>query len=99
MGLSVSPIIAVIVMQDLEIELLARYKSILFYGRYVDAFFMIISKNKLKLLLKFVNYYYPRLKFTHETENNNSINFLDVLVFNNEDRTVSLTYIKKYCLR
>ena len=50
--------------------------------------FIIIAKNKLKLLLKFVNNYHPRLKFTHETENNNSINFLDVLVIENEDYTV-----------
>ena len=84
MGLSVSPIIANIVLQDLEEEFLQRYnKSIILYGRYVDDSFIIIAKNKLKLLLKFLNSYRPLLQFTHEIEKYNSISFLDVSVIKN----------------
>ena len=62
--------------------------------------FIIIAKNKLILLLKFVNNHHPRLKFTHGTENNNSIDFSDFLVIKNEDWTDSIDiYKKKYCLR
>ena len=61
MGLSVSPIIAGIVLQDLEEEFLQRYnKSIKSYGRCVDDdSFIIIEKNQIKLLLKFLNSYHP----------------------------------------
>ena len=56
MGLSVSSIIADIVLQDFEEEYLKRHeKSIAFYGRYVDDSFIIIAKNKLNLLLRFLN--------------------------------------------
>ena len=52
MGLSVSPIIVDIVLQDLKEQFLQRYnKSITFYGRYVNDSFIIIAKNKLKLAL------------------------------------------------
>ena len=81
MGLFVSPIIA-------DIVIFYFFYFFTVKSRYVDQSFIIIAKNKLKLLLKFVNNYHPRLKFTHETENNNSINFLDVLVIENEDYTV-----------
>ena len=59
-GLSVLPIIADIVVHDLE-EFLKRYKSFPFYGRYVDDFFIIIAKNKLNLRLKFAHSYHSRL--------------------------------------
>ena len=66
-------------LQDLEDEFLKRYKkSITFHECYVDDSFIIIVKNNLKLLIKFLNNYYPRLSFTYEIEKYNSISFLDV---------------------
>ena len=98
MGLSVSPIITDIVMQELDEEFLNRYKTIIFYGRFVDDSFIIIAKNELNLLLKSINNYHPRLQLTHEIENNNQLNFLDTLVIKNQDNTVSIDlYKKKYC--
>ena len=57
MGLSVSPIMADIVIHDLGEKFLKRYKSILLYGRYVDISFIIIAKIKLNLLQKYANSY------------------------------------------
>ena len=43
-------------LQDLGEEFLKRYEeSIAFYGRYVNDSFIIIAKNKLNLLLRFLN--------------------------------------------
>ena len=54
--LSVSPVLADIVLQDLETVFLDRYKkSIKFYGRYVDDLYIIIAKNKLSMLVKHSN--------------------------------------------
>ena len=51
-GLSVSPIVADFELKDLESDFLSRYKkSISFYVRYVDDTFLVINKNKLKILL------------------------------------------------
>ena len=99
MDLSLLPIIADIVMHDLEEEFLKRYKSILFYKRYFDDYFIIISRKTLQLLLKCINSYYPRLNFTHEMENNSCINFSDVLVIKNEDCTVFIDLYKKVLLQ
>ena len=90
-GLSVSPILADIVLQDLESDYLLRYKkSISFYVRYVDDTFLVISKNKLKMLVNLLNKYHIRLKFTHEVEINNELSFLDILVKKQTNGTVKL---------
>ena len=69
MGLSISPIIADLVHQDMGKLFLKRYKkSITCYYRYVDNSFIVIVKNKLPVLLKYLNNYHDRLKFTCEKE-------------------------------
>ena len=93
MDLSVSPMIADVVMQDLEKEFLKIYISIIFYWRYVEYSFIIISKNNL--LLKFINNYHHILNFTHEIGNNYHLNFLDTLVIKNQDNTVSIDLYEK----
>ena len=83
-------------LQDLEEEFLKRYeKSIAFYGCYVNDSFIIIARNKLKLLLRFLNSYHPRLQFTHEIGKDNSLSFLDVLVKKNPDTSISVDLYKK----
>ena len=62
-GLSVSLILADIVLQHLEADYLLRSKKcISFYLRYVDDTFLIITKNKLKMLVNLLNKYHTRLK-------------------------------------
>ena len=98
-GLSVSPILADIVLQDLESDYLLRYKkSISFYVRYVDDTFLVISKNKLKMLVNLLNKYHIRLKFTHEVEINNELRFLDILVKKQTIGTVKLDLLKKIAI-
>ena len=95
-GLSVSPIIADLVLQDLEEIFLNRYKkSIKFYGRYVDDSFLIIAKNKLNMLVNLVNSFHNRLQFTYETESNSKINFLDIMVIKNTDGALIFDLYRK----
>ena len=83
-------------LQDLGEEFLKRYEeSIAFYGRYVNDSFIIIAKNKLNLLLRFLNSYHSRLQFTHEIGKDNSLRFLDVLVIKNPDASISIDLFKK----
>ena len=61
MGLSIPPIIADLVLQDMEELFLQKYiKSITCYYRYVDDSFIVIIKNKLPVLLKCSNIYHDR---------------------------------------
>lgn len=46
--------------------------------KYVDDFFIITEKNKYTELLKILNDYHPRIKFTCEKPVNNTIRFLDM---------------------
>jgi len=46
----------------------------------VDDIFLIIPRNKVDIVLEIFNKYHSRLKFTHEIEINNSLNFLNVSV-------------------
>ncbi|XP_071576680.1 uncharacterized protein [Temnothorax nylanderi] len=81
MGSPLSPIIADLVMDDLETHCLSSFDFVIsIFCRYVDDIFAIIPRAKLNDVLRAFNNYHPRLKFTHETEINNSIPFLDTVV-------------------
>jgi len=65
MGSPLSPILANIVMEDLEIYCLNKldFGTKIFY-RYVDDILAIIPKDRINDLLKEFNSYHPRLQFT-----------------------------------
>jgi len=65
MGSPLSPILADIVIEDLETLSLQKLDFVVYtYYRYVDDMFMIIPATKLDSVLKIFNSYHPRLKFT-----------------------------------
>jgi hypothetical protein len=79
-----SGIIAEIFLQSLEdthLKLLHE-RSITFYKRYVDDIFLIYNTNKTppEKTHNYMNRLYPNLKFTPTPEQNNNINFLDLLI-------------------
>jgi len=79
MGSPISPIIADIVMQDLETSILTRLNVQLpFYYRYVDDIVLAAPRDKIMDILDEFNSYHSRLKFTYELENNGSLSFLDL---------------------
>lgn len=80
MGSPISPIISDIVLQDLETEALNSLEfSLPFYYRYVDDIVLAILMSKINKVLRVFNSLHRRLKFTVELEENNRLNFLDIL--------------------
>src|SRR5580765_4521485 len=87
MGSPLSPILADIVMDDLESFCLSSLDFVVpIYYRYVDDIFAIVPSDKINVLLSTFNNYHKRLKFTYKIESNYSLNFLNttVLRFNNK---------------
>ncbi|XP_011882019.1 PREDICTED: uncharacterized protein LOC105569853 [Vollenhovia emeryi] len=90
MGSPLSPILADLVMDDLETFCLEQLEfEVNTYYRYVDDVFTIIPNNKIDDILKVFNSYHPRLKFTHEIEKDCKINFLDVSVIRRNNTLVT----------
>ena len=81
MGSPISPILADIVMQDLETHCLNNIKfDIPVFFRYVDDILALVPINKIDDIIRVFNAFHPRLKFTHEMENNGCINFLETTI-------------------
>jgi len=87
MGSPLSPVIADLVLQDLETSALKNLPfNILFYYRYVDDIILRAPSNSLDLVLQIFNSQHSRLQFTMETESDKKISFLDVTFINDGDR-------------
>jgi len=85
MGSPLSPIIADLVMEDLEAKALNSISFQLpLYYRYVDDIMLAVPRNKSKEVLDIFNSFHPRLKFTIEM-GGESLNFLDVMMINNNN--------------
>jgi len=85
MGSPLSPVLADIVMQDLEQKALNKLDfSLPIYYRYVDDILLLTPFEKIDVVLNTFNGIHSRLKFTLELEKNRSISFLDLrLIINN----------------
>jgi len=95
MGSPLSPIIADVVMQDLETACLNRIKfQLTFYSRYVDDIVMAVPSDKIDLVFKTFNDYHDRLKFTIEYEENRSLSFLDLRLIIS-DNTIHIDWYHK----
>jgi len=79
MGSPLSPIVADLVMQDLEENILNSLNSRPpLYYRYVDDIILSAPENEIHNILEKFNSYHHRLKFTMETEVNRRLSFLDI---------------------
>jgi len=95
MGSPLSPILADIVMDDLESQCIGKLDfKVQVYYRYVDDIFLIIPNTKIDEVLKTFNDYHPRLKFTHELERGNALSFLNALVIREEGKLLTNWYRK-----
>lgn len=85
MGSPLSPIIANLVLQDLEnkaLESLSYVPSI--YIRFVDDILMAVPTDSITETLNIFNSFHTRLQFTLEIENNRSLNLdISIIVENN----------------
>jgi len=87
MGSPLSPIVANMVLQDLERKALDGLNfSVPLYFRYVDDILIGAPQDKIQLIFEHFNSMHDRLKFTLELSNDNSINFLNlnISIMNNQ---------------
>lgn len=82
-------------MEDLETDCLTRldFEISCFY-RYVDDIFMVLPKDGLDCVVDCFNNYHSRLKFTQESELNDSINFLNTTVYRDNNKLTTNWYRK-----
>ena len=97
MGSPISPILANLVTQDLETNVLEKFDfNIPVYYRYVDDTIMFIPKDKVEEVLTKFNNYHDRLQFTYEIENeHNLIHFLNLTIIKNEDNSIKTNWFRK----
>jgi len=86
MGSPLSPIIADVVLQDLEKRAMDRLGiEVPFYMRYVDDIATAVHHTQHNKLLNIFNSFHPRLQFTMEN-GGKRLDFLDVTIINNNDK-------------
>lgn len=96
MGSPLSPIVADIVLQDIENK--ALYKigiKLPIYYRYVDDILLAIPKHLVNNIVDIFNSYHSRIQFTYELEDNRSINFLDLKIKINESNQIIIDWYQK----
>jgi len=95
MGSPLSPILADIVMQDLELKAINELKiEFPLYYRYVDDIVLLTPDNKVEDILNTFNSIHNRLQFTIEREKNRTLNFLDLTLIIS-DGIMMLDWYKK----
>nr|VZI18129.1 unnamed protein product [Spirometra erinaceieuropaei] len=94
MGSPLSGFIAEAVLQELETLVFATYKP-KFWARYVDDTFVVLKREMVSNFHALLNSVLPDIQFTMETENNNQIAFLDVLVHRKVNGSLKTTVYRK----
>ena len=75
------PVLANIFTVDLERDMIPTlYNDILLWKRYVDDTICFIKVTSINKVIETLNSYHTNIKFTIETETENKISFLDVLL-------------------
>jgi len=100
MGSTLSPVLANIYMDHIEIQLtntVLFQKVVVSYNRYVDDVWSLIKGTEVEAenLLQLMNSVHPSIKFTIEKEVDNKLPFLDVLVQKSSNRLSWSIYEKK----
>ncbi|XP_020299258.1 uncharacterized protein LOC109863413, partial [Pseudomyrmex gracilis] len=89
MGSPISPIIADIGLQDLELKALNTLKfNIPIYFRYVDDIVMSLPKDQIDLVVSTFNSFHQRLQFTCELQKDNALSFLDIKIIIDENKLI-----------
>ena len=87
MGSPLSPIIADLALQDLEMNAIGALRTdIPFYFRYVDDIVLAAPSSMLNTVLETFNSFHPRLQFTMEEGVDNRLSFLDLTLIINNNR-------------
>ncbi|XP_035701367.1 uncharacterized protein LOC118433502 [Folsomia candida] len=85
MGSPISPIVAELFLQMLEMKIIHQNRDIRFWRRFVDDAFIIAKGRKLKSILDKLNNFNPAIEFTLEEEKNGKLAFLDTMLYDKID--------------
>jgi predicted GIY-YIG superfamily endonuclease len=88
MGSPISPVIAEIFLQDMEMKLIPGDKNIFFWRRYVDDVWSIVRGRKVEEVLRKLNNYNKSINFTIEKEVDGKLPFLEVMTYEKPDRSI-----------
>jgi hypothetical protein len=81
MGSPLSPILADLVLQDIENKALYKIgKKLPLYVRYVDDILLIAPKEDCDNIIKIFNSFHDRIQFTFEKEVNRTLNYLELSI-------------------
>ena len=70
----------------------SEFKPVI-YRRYVDdAFLLVCSKHQIEKFRNYLNRQHKNIKFTSETENENSISFLDIKITSDNNKFMTSVY-------
>lgn len=96
MGNCLSPVCSDVVMSELQTKCIDKLDFKLpFFKRYVDDIITCVPIDKISTLLDAFNSFHPRLQFTVEREDNNSIAFLDLLLIRTHDNKIKTDWYHK----
>jgi len=93
MGSPLSPIVADLVLQKLEFQIINNLFIKPYFYRYVDDIALSAPFSCLKDLLVAFNSFHPRIKFTIEV-GDEELNFLDLTIIKRDDRLYSNWFCK-----
>ena len=92
MGSPVSVVIANLYMEDFEEQALSSLTTApKIWKCYVDNTFTILKQNDVEHFLEHLNTQQPTIRFTMETEKDNTIPFLDTLVIKDSEGRLTTT--------
>ena len=99
MGNPLGPVIANIFMVELENNKVPTMsESLINWYRYVDDTIAFVKEDQIGNIVSVLNNHHKDIKFTHETEENGMIPFLDVSIQRTDDKKLRLkVYRKKTC--
>ncbi len=95
MGSPLSPLLAEIFLQHMELQIIPKIPHVKLWVRMVDEVYAIFRKRKEVEVLQILNNYHADLKFTIEEEQNGTLNFLDVTLTRKEDGSLGRNVYRK----
>ena len=95
MGSPLGPVIAGILMVELERSLLPKLSSYMTsWKRYVDDTFAYVKPDAIDHVLSILNSFHENISFTYEQEINGKISFLDIFILRNGNRFATTVHRK-----
>lgn len=95
MGQSTSAVLADIVMEDIELQIMERTPFLIYvYKRYADDSFLIVPRENINDILDVFNGVNPSVQFDLEVEQDQCLNFLDMTLMSKNGKIMCKWYQK-----